>query len=104
MKFFDQLKLGRLALQIATAAAALAHRIGTKAVRKILAEVVRLEDAEPDLPGREKFDRLVDFIRKEVAVAVQSIDPVHVLVSLLIELFKLTGLFQSRSADPGQLQ
>lgn len=97
MKFFDQLKLGRIALQIATAAGVLASHIGTKAVRKILTEMVRLEDAEPDLPGREKFDKLADFIRTEVSVAVRSIDPVHVLVSLLVELFKMTGLFQSKA-------
>lgn len=100
MKFFDQLKLGRLALQIAAAAGVLASRIGTKAVRTILTEMVRLEDAEPDLPGREKFDKLVDFIRAEVSVAVRSIDPVHVLVSLLVELFKTTGLFQSKAQTP----
>lgn len=101
MKFFDQLKLGRLALQIATAAGVLASRIGTKAVRKIVTEMVRLEDAEPDLPGCKKFDRLADYIHKEVAVAVRSIDPVHVLVSLLVELFKMTGLFQPRAPSGG---
>lgn len=98
MNLLDRLKLGGLALQIARHTSVLLKRIGKQALKAILREVIRLEVEEPNLTGREKFDRLADYIRRELVEAVESIDVVGMLVSGLVAWFKGTGLFQSRSA------
>lgn len=99
MGFLDRLKLGGLALQVARHAGLLLARIGAEALKRILREVVRLEIDEPHLTGRQKFAKLTQFVRTELAEAVDSLDLTDLLVSALVELFKRTGLFQPRKLN-----
>ena len=95
MKIFQQLKFGKVAMQVAAYASVLLVRIGDEALKRIVNEVGRLELEERDKSGTEKFGLLVDFIRRELREAISSVDVTQLFVTALVELFKLTGLFQS---------
>lgn len=97
MKFLQQIKLGGLALEIAKHAGSLLIRIGVESTQKILREMMRLEIEERTLTGQQKFDRLADYIRKELVDAIASINITKLLVSAVVKLFKLTGLFKSNT-------
>lgn len=97
MKILQQLKFGKVAMQVAAYASALLLRIGEEALKRIVAEVGRLEVAEPNKTGQEKFGMLVDFIRNELRGAIGSVGLTQLFVTALVELFKALGLFQSKS-------
>jgi hypothetical protein len=96
MGIWDRLKLGGISLQVARYAAQLAMKIGAEAVEAVIAEVARLERQERNLTGRQKFDRLADYLLKHLADAAREIDLVSLLVEWLVKWFKATGLFRSR--------
>ena len=97
MGFFDRLKLGGIGLQVARYAGQLVLKIGSEALQAILFEVARLEREEPNLSGRQKFDRLADYLMTHLTDAAKEIDLVSLLVEWLVKWFKATGLFRSRA-------
>jgi len=96
MGFWDRIKLGGIGLQVARYAGQLALKIGTDALQAILAEVARLEREEPSLTGRQKFDKLADYLLAHLSEAAKEIDLVSLLVQWLVKFFNATGLFRSR--------
>lgn len=96
MGFWDRIKLGGIGLQVARYAGLLALKIGEEALQAIMIEMSRLEREEPNLTGRDKFDKLADYILAHLSAAAKEIDLVSLLVEWLVKWYKATGLFRSR--------